>query len=73
MLALLFVMNVVVLAQNHWICTCFRPQYDRGCCHEVGYEMMTDGNVCDIDRADVESKEKFKQCCYGIKGTIKCK
>ncbi|EPB87060.1 hypothetical protein PS15m_010791 [Mucor circinelloides] len=72
-LALVFMLNTFVLAQNHWICTCFEPKYDRGCCAEVGYQMMVDGNVCDIDRADVDSKEKFKQCCYGIGGRIKCK
>ncbi|KAF1801624.1 hypothetical protein FB192DRAFT_1373792 [Mucor lusitanicus] len=90
-LALVFMLNTFVMAQDHWICTCFEPKYDRGCCAEVGlvlnsvcllvqilmstssYQMMVDGNVCDIDRKDVASKEKFKQCCYGIQGRIKCK
>lgn len=35
-LALAFMLNTFVLAQDHWICTCFEPKYDRGCCAEVG-------------------------------------
>lgn len=72
-LAIVFTLNTFVLAQKNWICTCFEPKYDRGCCSEVGYDMMVDGNVCLIDRADVASKDTFKQCCSNISGRIKCK
>ncbi|KAK4513530.1 uncharacterized protein ATC70_005532 [Mucor velutinosus] len=72
-LALVFMLNTFVLAQNHWMCTCFEPKYDRGCCAEVGYHMMVDGNVCKIGRKDVKSKEKFEKCCHGISGRTKCK
>lgn len=70
-MALLF--NSVVYAQNWWICTCFKPDYDRGCCNEVNGTMMVDGNVCDIPRARREDAEKFKTCCTGINGRYKCK
>lgn len=73
-IAVLFMLNTYVLAQGeNWICTCFNPSYDRGCCNEVGYTMMVDGNVCDIKRSDVASKDKFRTCCDGIEGKTKCK
>ncbi|GAN10136.1 hypothetical protein MAM1_0324d09673 [Mucor ambiguus] len=67
-------LNTLVMAQGlNWICTCFRPQYDRGCCGEVGYTMEADGNVCLIPRKDEASMEKFRTCCTGIEGYTKCK
>lgn len=63
-----------VNAQDHWICTCFRPAYDRGCCGVVNGTMMVDGNVCDIPGRNPASAQAFRKCCESIEGEItKCK
>lgn len=64
---------VGVNAADHWICTCFRPDYDRGCCANAGGVMMEDGNVCDIPGHNTSDSQIFKDCCTKINGTIKCK
>lgn len=71
---LLAVMMVVfyagVMAQDHWICSCFRPDYDKGCCDGRG-EM--NGNVCDIPGREQASMLDYESCCTSINGTHKCK
>jgi hypothetical protein len=64
---------VGVQAQDHWICTCFRPSYDRGCCGVVNGNMMVDGNVCDIPGRNPTDSQNFRECCNSINGTTKCK
>ncbi|CAO3678447.1 unnamed protein product [Umbelopsis ramanniana] len=62
------------LPSEHWICTCFNPAYDYGCCGDVNGTMMTDGNVCDVpDRSNYINHDKFEACCTRIKGKYKCK
>ncbi|KAF9585919.1 hypothetical protein BGW38_000035 [Lunasporangiospora selenospora] len=55
---------------KYGICTCFKPKYDASCCLLVKGGQF--GNVCDTpDFGD--SVQKYKNCCYGSGGTIKCK
>lgn len=75
MLALVM-LSMSVRAEDYkkkWICTCFRPAYDRGCCDTVGGTMMEDGNVCDIPGGIAEDAQKFRSCCDSISGKTKCK
>ncbi|KAH8556132.1 hypothetical protein BGW37DRAFT_515057 [Umbelopsis sp. PMI_123] len=57
---------------DHWICSCFRPDYDYGCCAEVNGSL--DGNVCDISNAGNSTKYlDYEACCTKLNGTHKCK
>ncbi|KAG2188723.1 hypothetical protein INT44_003862 [Umbelopsis vinacea] len=59
---------------RHWICTCFEPKYDYGCCNDVKGVMMTDGNVCEVpDRSTYKNHDIFEACCTRIGGHYKCK
>jgi hypothetical protein len=57
--------------QDHWICTCFRPAYDRGCCDVANGTMS--GNVCDIPGYIEGNDTPFRNCCDSISGYSKCK
>lgn len=73
LVATMIMLFVGASAQDHWICTCFRPAYDRGCCDVAKGTMMKDGNVCDIPGRKQSSMKKFEDCCTSINGTNKCK
>lgn len=68
------VLALGVSAEPHYLCTCFRPAYDRGCCGVLNGTMMEDGNVCTIPGSDPAIAQAFRKCCESIKGEItKCK
>ncbi|EIE84208.1 hypothetical protein RO3G_08918 [Rhizopus delemar RA 99-880] len=68
---MMMMLALSVSAQDHWICSCFRPKYDYGCC-DVVKGKMDDGNVCDIPGRGPIYK-KYEECCTSIGGTHKCK
>ncbi|CAO3633617.1 unnamed protein product [Cunninghamella blakesleeana] len=85
-LVLAILLNVVLAApagddgeKYYGICSCFRPQYDVGCCNFAGGKLYTGGgtgkysNTCNTPDFG-ESVTIYKECCAAIKGEItKCK
>ncbi|KAG2186350.1 hypothetical protein INT43_002788 [Umbelopsis isabellina] len=56
----------------HWLCSCFQPSYDYGCCNKLGGTW--DGvDACDLDYTD-KNHNDYTSCCQSIGGKeTKCK
>jgi hypothetical protein len=58
-------------ANDHWICSCFKPDYDKGCCSIVNGIMYE--NVCNTPDMSDNSIKNYEKCCTDINGKYKCK
>ncbi|KAI8341555.1 hypothetical protein BD560DRAFT_412133 [Blakeslea trispora] len=56
-----------------YLCSCFQPKWDRGCCYEVGGVSKYDGNICTIPQHDTKKYNDFDKCCSELNGKKKCK
>jgi hypothetical protein len=56
----------------HYLCGCFQPDYDFGCCNKLGG--IWDGtNSCVLPHTD-QANNDFNTCCKSIGGKVsKCK